>query len=405
MTEMSPLLLLSRSIALTCVSMALPCPMPPTAVMTSNAWVATMSVAPSAASTTLPLWMTRSPVPVLRSLPTVTAPSASMVMAPAPALMTVSPLIASAPVPASNVMLAPTVDRSASSLRLRPAPALTKIAPALVTMAPSSVIDPPAPVLSDTAWVRPAVMSALTARLPPACTVTAASVLLSIWVIVSALSSRTLMAPPAVMSSVVASMVVPTPPRPSDTAPAASMVTLPALAMLPMVTAPPRETMRTVPALPVMAPMVMSFSATIRMSPPSIANVAMSRSGTSPIDNTPSSGLSAASGSSATCSSTRSLASASPTGVVRVMVADSTAVVSVRSSPAVTVRSPAVTRPPRVRPRPAVSTTVPPPPSAMSATVMSDTTTSASSADRRMVSPTWVGRLTTVRLPLVTVMP
>ena len=390
MTEMSPLPVLSRSIAMTCVSIALPSPIPPTAVMTSSAWVATMSVAPSAASTTLPLWMTRLPLPLLRSLPSVTAPSASMVMAPAPALMTVSPLITSAPVPASSVMPAPAVLRSASSLRCRPSPAVMVMAPALVTMAPSSVMAPAAPVVSVTACVSAAVMGALTARSPPACTLTAASVLLSIWVIVRSFSSRTLIAPPAVMSSVVASMVVPPARLPSVTAPAASMVTLPALSMRPMVTAPWRETMRTVPALPVMAPMVMSFSATIRMSPPSRASVVMPRSATS-AGSWP---------SAATCSSTRSLGSRSPDGVVSVMVAVTTSVVRVRSSPAVTVRSPADTRPPRVSPSPADSTTVPPVP-----TVMSDTTTRASSADRRMVSPLWVGRLTTVRLPLLTVMP
>jgi len=121
-------------------------PKPALLLTTSLAPVAMMSVPPSPASCTPALLISRSPVLVVRSLPSVIRPPALKLILPLPALMTVRSSMTMAPVPALSVTL-PEVDvMSPWAPSVMPAAAFRLTMPLTVVMAWFSV---KAPLLVD----------------------------------------------------------------------------------------------------------------------------------------------------------------------------------------------------------------------------------------------------------------
>ena len=203
---------------------------------------------------------------------------------------------------------------------------------------------------------------------------------------VTASASKTVMLPLAVMDKVSVSTVFrPTDPdaaEPSVTAPiAADKTKLVELFMLPMVMLPVLEMMLTLPAKPAISVITMSPSATIEMLPPS--TMVMEETLSAPA-----------------CDTVRSPLAVMVTFMLLTLE------VKLRSPPTLTVKDSAVTLPPKVTPPEAANCTIPPP--MVRPTLMSETTTKspwcvASPAPKLINSftPAWVGKLTTVRLPVV----
>ena len=298
---------------------------------------------------------------------------------PLPALTTVSPPIVNAPVCARSVTLpesAPKVARpmSASSPSVKPPWALNSTDPWSTITADARLIEPPLELnVRLFVPVVPSVPS--TSIVPAACTAIDAPVVDTICVIVTALASNKLIAPPARMSRLSASMVA-LALLPRLTAPVADSVTLPAwarLAMLMLLLAPVATKVRS-PTVPVIAPMAIEpLLINVRL-PPAIAIELTVRL---PVCVT--------------------LKSPSP-DIVTCSVP--TCEVIVRSSRAVTVKLPAVTLPPKVMPWPALSVTVPALPTSIAETTTRSPVVAAKVMTSGVASFGWVGRLTTVRLPV-----
>ena len=211
-------------------------------------------------------------------------------------------------------------------------------APPTVTACCSAIL--PAVVRSSTSSVA-VVIAPCSVSVPPAVSVTALLPVLSMRSTVTPSFSAISIASWALTSSVSASSVVSTAPVVASRVPAVTVpfsavnVTAPALARLPMVTLPFSEVMLTRPATPVMALMRMSPSATMVMSPPVVASIAIEVIVSEPV-------------SPVTAGLMLSVMVRSP-GFVKAMARLSTRVVSVRSSPALTFRVCVVTVPPSVR--------------------------------------------------------
>ena len=225
-----------------------------------------MSVGPSAASIKAPEWMTKSPVLVVLSLPSVMLPSAVKLTRPEPALITVSPVINNTSLPAFKVMFPLVLVRSASAVISMPAVAWMSMLPVTV-MIGADKINRPEVLCNDTLLVPVAEMAAFTVKLPPATTNTCAWSVLVRLEMVSASASYTVMAPLALTDKVSASVVFASDPR--VTAPlAADRTKLAELTMWPMVMLPVLEVMLTLPAEPKMSLITTSPSATMEMLPP-----------------------------------------------------------------------------------------------------------------------------------------